>query len=102
MLTEVAHWRKKHDDAMWNDEPRDKVQHYWRCFKEFRQLQQEGVRNMFQDFKRPQYQVSRFEVTVVCTECAGHGYVPTPDLNIENLSQVRWSQDDGLSTTGLY
>lgn len=38
---------------------------------------------MFRFSKRPQYQVSMFEVTVVCTECAGHGYVPTPDLNIE-------------------
>ena len=42
--SQVAHWRKKHDDAMWNGEPRDKVQHYWRCFKEFRRLQQEGVK----------------------------------------------------------
>ena len=42
--SQVAYWRKKHDDAMWYDKPKEEVQQYWKCFKEFRRLQEEGVK----------------------------------------------------------
>jgi hypothetical protein len=57
---------------------------------------------MFQGFKRPQYQVSRFEVTVSLHRMRWTRVRPDARLEHRNLSQVRWSQDYGLSTTGLY